>query len=48
VFAVAGLLAAASRSRRGLTGGELDRAADDPELSALCTRGHGVGAYLTD
>ena len=42
--AAAGLLAAL-RARPGFTGGELGRAADDPELFALCTRWDGVGAY---
>ncbi|MCZ2837071.1 antibiotic biosynthesis monooxygenase family protein [Modestobacter sp. VKM Ac-2985] len=38
-------LLAALRTRPGFLGGELGRAADEPELFALCTRWEGVGAY---
>lgn len=38
-------LLAALRARPGFLGGELGRAADDPQLFALCTRWDGVGAY---
>ena len=40
-----GELLAALRARPGFRDGELGRAADDPELFALCTRWDGVGAY---
>ena len=33
------------RERPGFVGGDLGRAADDPQLFALCTRWDGVGAY---
>jgi quinol monooxygenase YgiN len=42
--AVAPLLAALG-ARPGFLGGELGRAADDPELWALVTRWDGVGSY---
>ena len=38
-------LLTALRARPGFRDGELGRAADDPELFALCTRWDGVGAY---
>jgi heme-degrading monooxygenase HmoA len=38
-------LLAALRARPGFRDGELGRAADDPELFALCTTWDGVGAY---
>jgi heme-degrading monooxygenase HmoA len=41
----AGELLAALRVRHGFRGGELGRAADDPELFALHTSWDGVGAY---
>jgi hypothetical protein len=43
--AATGELLAALRARPGFRDGELGRAADDPELFALCTRWDGVGAY---
>ena len=43
--AAAGELLTALRARPGFRDGELGRAADDPELFALCTRWDGVGAY---
>jgi quinol monooxygenase YgiN len=44
-LAAADELLAALRARPGFLGGELGRAADDPQLFALCTRWDGVGAY---
>ena len=41
----AAALLAVLAERPGYRGGELGRAADDPQLFALCTRWHGVGAY---
>jgi heme-degrading monooxygenase HmoA len=38
-------LLAALRVRHGFRDGQFGRAADDPELFALCTRWDGVGAY---
>ena len=43
--AAAGGLLDALRVRHGFRGGELGRAADDPELFALHTSWDGVGAY---
>ncbi|MCZ2813185.1 MULTISPECIES: antibiotic biosynthesis monooxygenase [unclassified Modestobacter] len=44
-LAAADELLAALRARPGFLDGELGRAADDPQLFALCTRWDGVGAY---
>ena len=44
-LAAAGELLTVLRARPGFLGGELGRAADEPELFALCTRWDGVGAY---
>ena len=44
-LAQAAELLAALRAQRGFLDGELGRAADDPQLFALCTRWDGVGAY---
>jgi heme-degrading monooxygenase HmoA len=45
VTAAAAELIGALRTRPGFRDGELGRAADDPELFALCTTWDGVGAY---
>ena len=44
-LAAAGELLTVLAARPGYQGGELGRAADDPQLFALCTRWDGVGAY---
>ncbi len=43
--AAAAELLTALAARPGFRDGELGRAAEDPELFALCTRWDGVGAY---
>ncbi|WP_369137353.1 antibiotic biosynthesis monooxygenase family protein [Modestobacter versicolor] len=45
VTAAVGVLLDALAARPGFRTGELGRAADDPELLALCTIWDGVGAY---
>jgi heme-degrading monooxygenase HmoA len=44
-LAQAAELLTALRTRPGFVDGELGRAADDPQLFALCTHWDGVGAY---